>query len=150
MARKPTDYVQFKLRIRESLRRKIENAAAKQKHSANAEAVQRLSESFDFERSRANTEARDTRIVNLLIGEKGEHEKQVTQLILHAVTEIFLRGDTSWLRNPEERAEKAARIGRTVARAIELGGNTFNLDEEFDEVAFKESRLPSSLLGEEK
>jgi len=47
MARKPTDYVQFKLRIRESLRRKIEAAAEKQSISANAEAVGRLEASFE-------------------------------------------------------------------------------------------------------
>jgi hypothetical protein len=46
MARKPTDYVQFKLRIRESLRRKIERAAEKQAHSANAEAVERIEHTF--------------------------------------------------------------------------------------------------------
>jgi hypothetical protein len=46
MARKPTDYVQFKLRIREGLRRKIERAAEKQAHSANAEAVERLEHTF--------------------------------------------------------------------------------------------------------
>jgi hypothetical protein len=46
MARKPTDYVQFKLRIREALRRKIERAAEKKKISTNAEAVERIEESF--------------------------------------------------------------------------------------------------------
>ena|SRR6478672_2015482 len=49
MARKATEYVQFKLRIRESLRRKIERAALKEAHSANAEAVKRLEHTFDEE-----------------------------------------------------------------------------------------------------
>src|SRR4051794_21607120 len=49
MARKPTDYVQFKLRIREGLRRKIERAAEKRAHSANAEAVERIEQSFEEE-----------------------------------------------------------------------------------------------------
>ncbi|WOH55140.1 Arc family DNA-binding protein [Bradyrhizobium sp. BWC-3-1] len=49
MARKPTDYVQFKLRIRESLRRKIEKAAEKKATSANAEAVERIEHSFQQE-----------------------------------------------------------------------------------------------------
>jgi uncharacterized lipoprotein len=49
VARKPTDYVQFKLRIRESLRRKIERAAEKKKHSANAEAVELIERAFDEE-----------------------------------------------------------------------------------------------------
>ena len=47
MARKPTEYVQFKLRIRESLRRKIERAAELRNHSANAEAVWRIERTFD-------------------------------------------------------------------------------------------------------
>lgn len=49
MARKPTDYLQFKLRIRESLRRKIERAAEKKAISANAEAVERLEQTFEQE-----------------------------------------------------------------------------------------------------
>lgn len=46
MARKPTEYVQFKLRIRETLRRKIEKAASKKAISANAEAVERIEHTF--------------------------------------------------------------------------------------------------------
>ena len=49
MARKPTEYVQFKLRIRESLRRKIEKAAEKKAQSANAEAVERIEQTFEEE-----------------------------------------------------------------------------------------------------
>src|SRR4051812_31929721 len=49
MARKPTEYVQLKLRIRESLRRKLARAAQKEDRSANAEAVKRLEDSFDLE-----------------------------------------------------------------------------------------------------
>jgi len=49
MARKPTDFVQFKLRIREGLRRKIEREAEKKKISANAEAVERIERTFKGE-----------------------------------------------------------------------------------------------------
>jgi hypothetical protein len=49
MVRKPTEYVQFKLRIRESLRRKIEKAAEKKAQSANAEAVERIEQTFEEE-----------------------------------------------------------------------------------------------------
>jgi len=49
MARKPTEYVQFKLRIREALRRKIEKAAEKAAHSANAEAVRLIEHALDEE-----------------------------------------------------------------------------------------------------
>lgn len=50
MARKPTDFVQFKLRIREGLRRKIEREAEKKKISANAEAVERIERTFKEEK----------------------------------------------------------------------------------------------------
>jgi hypothetical protein len=49
MARKPTDIVQYKLRIRESLRRRIEQAAKKSGVSANQEMVGRLEASFEAE-----------------------------------------------------------------------------------------------------
>jgi hypothetical protein len=49
MVRKPTDFVQFKLRIRESLRRKLEKEAEKKATSANNEAVERLEQSFHIE-----------------------------------------------------------------------------------------------------
>jgi hypothetical protein len=49
MARKPTEFVQFKLRIREGLRRKIERAAEKKAHSANTEAVERIEQTFEEE-----------------------------------------------------------------------------------------------------
>jgi hypothetical protein len=47
MSRKPTEFVQFKLRIREALRRKIEKAAEKRAISANAEAVERIEFTFE-------------------------------------------------------------------------------------------------------
>jgi hypothetical protein len=49
MPRKPSDIVQYKLRIRESLRRRIEKAAKKNKTSANQEMANRLEHSFDQE-----------------------------------------------------------------------------------------------------
>src|SRR5262249_30097590 len=51
MARKPADFVQFKLRIREDLRRRLEREAEKKKISTNAEAVERLEKSFDVEKT---------------------------------------------------------------------------------------------------
>jgi hypothetical protein len=63
MARKPTDYVQFKLRIRQSLLKQIQKEAAKKKHSANNEAVERLEETFANEAK----ELRDSAIVDLLV-----------------------------------------------------------------------------------
>jgi hypothetical protein len=46
MARKPTDYVQVKIRMREALRRKLEREAEKKKHSANNEALERIEWTF--------------------------------------------------------------------------------------------------------
>jgi len=48
-ARKQTDIVQLKLRIREELRNKLERAAAKKKHSLNTEMMERLEASFTLE-----------------------------------------------------------------------------------------------------
>jgi hypothetical protein len=50
--RKPTDIVQLKLRIRETLRRRIEAAAKKRQVSANYEMTSRLQQSFDQEAQR--------------------------------------------------------------------------------------------------
>lgn len=49
MARKPTDYVQVKVRMREALRRKLEKAAEKKAISTNAEAIERIEYTFDEE-----------------------------------------------------------------------------------------------------
>jgi hypothetical protein len=49
MGRKPTDNVSLKLRLREALRRKIEKAAEKKKISTNAEAVERIEQTFEEE-----------------------------------------------------------------------------------------------------
>jgi di/tripeptidase len=49
MVRKPTEYVQFKLRVREGLRRNLEREAKKKAQSANNEAVERLEKSFEID-----------------------------------------------------------------------------------------------------
>ena len=53
MPREPTDIVEPKLRIRESLRAKLEAEATRQQTSLNAEMVRRLEDSFD-DKPRAN------------------------------------------------------------------------------------------------
>ena len=63
MAKKPTDHVQFKIRIRRSLLLKIQREAEKKKHSANTEAVARLEESF----ARDEQARRDTAILNMIV-----------------------------------------------------------------------------------
>jgi hypothetical protein len=47
--RKPTEFVQFKLRVRQELRLRLEREAKKSERSANNEAVARLEKSFDQE-----------------------------------------------------------------------------------------------------
>jgi hypothetical protein len=63
MAGKPTDYVQFKLRVRRALLVKIQREAEKKKHSANTEAVNRLQESFDL----SEQAKRDSAIIDMLV-----------------------------------------------------------------------------------
>jgi hypothetical protein len=63
MAKKPTDYVQFKLRVRRALLVKIQREAEKKKHSANTEAVARLEESF----FRSEQARRDSAIIDMLV-----------------------------------------------------------------------------------
>ncbi|MPZ40382.1 MAG: Arc family DNA-binding protein [Rhizobiales bacterium] len=46
MPRKPTDQIQLKLRFDERLRRRLEQAAARNNHSMNAEIISRLEQSF--------------------------------------------------------------------------------------------------------
>ena len=63
MAKKSTDVLQFKLRVRRSLLLKIQREAEKKKHSANTEAVARLEESFD----RSEQARRDSAIIDMLV-----------------------------------------------------------------------------------
>jgi 5-formyltetrahydrofolate cyclo-ligase len=72
MPRKPSHVLQYKLRIREALRRRIEKAAEKNGVSANQEMVRRLERSFDQEAAQSinqvatNLEAASTRLIALL------------------------------------------------------------------------------------
>src|SRR5262249_23721455 len=48
MARKPSDVIQIKIRVREDLRRKLEQAATKADRSINSEMASRLANSFNL------------------------------------------------------------------------------------------------------
>jgi hypothetical protein len=63
MARQPTEFVQFKLRLRQPLLKKIQKEAAKKKVSANVEAVERLEQSFESDPHRS----RDGAIIDMLV-----------------------------------------------------------------------------------
>lgn len=89
MPREPTDIVEPKLRIRESLRAKLEVEAARQQTSLNAEMVRRLEDSFD-DKPRANlatatrdfaTSAQDLRQIATRI-ETGWERLEATQTLL--------------------------------------------------------------------
>jgi hypothetical protein len=57
MSRKPSALLSYKLRIREALRRRIEQAATRRGVSANAEMVSRLERSFEQEAHRSIDES---------------------------------------------------------------------------------------------
>ena len=48
MARKPSDVIQIKIRVREDLRRRLEQAAKKADRSINSEMASRLADSFNL------------------------------------------------------------------------------------------------------
>jgi hypothetical protein len=48
MARKPSDVIQIKIRVREDLRRRLEQAANKADRSINSEMASRLADSFNM------------------------------------------------------------------------------------------------------
>jgi hypothetical protein len=86
----PTDYVHFKLRIRQQLVKRLQEEAAKKKHSANHEAVQRLEESF----SRDERSSRDSEILKMLLGfsAKNDNQMELFKYILSELRELG-RGD---------------------------------------------------------
>jgi hypothetical protein len=108
MARKPTDFVQFKLRIREALRRKLESEAAKKKHSANAEAVARIERTF------AADEAVPAHIEAL---KKAELDLREAGLRAKLAFEANVR-DTEILNTMVENKSEGARLLRVLAREI--------------------------------
>jgi hypothetical protein len=134
VARKPTEYVQFKLRIRESLRRKIERAALKGAHSANAEAVKRLEYTFaeeesweahhkEMEKHREEIEDQQRQWYEEQAREQAEHKAalQDSQLLrkivggdenaqLLRLMVLGLGNNPGWAANPESRKALADKV----------------------------------------
>jgi hypothetical protein len=81
--RAPTDYVQFKLRIRAPLVKKLQKEADKKKQSANSEAVERLEQSFALDES----SRRDSDILNMMLGFFAKN-KNMMQLLTHLLSEL--------------------------------------------------------------
>jgi hypothetical protein len=73
MARKPTEIVNFTLRLREDLRKRLERAADKAERSLNIEIVERLEASFA-----ADDKARDQK---QMMAKLDEIEDRVTEQI---------------------------------------------------------------------
>jgi hypothetical protein len=88
-SRKPTDYVQFKLRIRQSLLKQLQREAAKKKHSANNEAVERLEQSFDKDAQGQ----RDSAIIDMLV----DHNDVSSELLRKIAFELQKNPD--WFRS---------------------------------------------------
>jgi hypothetical protein len=84
--RKPTDYVQLKLRVRASLVKRLQKEADKKKQSANNEAVERLERTFAGEAQAS----RDTETLNLMLGlvAKDANMKHVFADIIHELAKV--------------------------------------------------------------
>ena len=115
MARKPTEYVQFKLRIRESLRRKIEKAAEKKAQSANAEAVERIEQTFE-EEERHEAWAKEME-ENQAEFDKQQQEWYAEVARQEAAEKAALR-DSLVLNMMIESQRGSAHLLRTLARAL--------------------------------
>jgi hypothetical protein len=115
MARKPTEYVQFKLRIRESLRRKIEKAAEKKARSANAEAVERIEQTFE-EEERWEAHHKDLEASQAELDEQ-QREWYAELARREAVEQAALR-DSLVLNMMIESRRGSAHLVRTLVRAL--------------------------------
>jgi hypothetical protein len=139
MSRKPTEFVQFKLRIREALRRKIEKAAEKKDISANAEAVERIERTFaqdeasermlskieELQRQHYEEEARekalyqaaltDSLALKTLVG--GEENAGLIRLMV-----LGLGNNPKWAATPESRKDFADKVHHFII-SVDLKGN---------------------------
>jgi hypothetical protein len=86
--RKPTDYVQLKLRVRASLVKRLQKEADKKKQSANNEAVERLERTFAGEVQAS----RDTETLNLMLGlvTRNPEMKTVLAVIINEIGKLDL------------------------------------------------------------
>jgi hypothetical protein len=157
MARKPTDYVQFKIRMREALRRKLERAAELKDISANAEAIERIEATFKQEEQFA---AREKHIQEH--EEEFEHKQrefwaeQEKERLLHVAAlrdsrilnmmvefkyagALLLRliareiaGNTDWVATPESKKAFADKINSIITDRDFAGDFIRPTEEEFE------------------
>jgi hypothetical protein len=115
MARKSTDHVQFKLRIRESLRRKLERAAQKKAISTNAEAVERIEYTFEEEERR---EAHDRELEERKDELDAQQREWYAELARQEAAEKAAFRDSFVLNMMLESSHGSARLLRALARAL--------------------------------
>jgi Arc-like DNA binding domain len=76
MAKKPVEHVQFKLRVQQSLLKRLQKESAKKGHSANSEAVERLEQSFGKD-TRAE---RDRAVIGMLVAHDGVNSSMLRDI----------------------------------------------------------------------
>jgi hypothetical protein len=117
MPRKPSAILDYKLRIRESLRRKIEQAAKKGQVSMNYEMASRLERSFEQDALRSIDEIRgDLDVIRARVGE-AVHDLNLQGDLVRAVEALIEQLPTTVLDDP------SGRVGEAVAgvqRALKM------------------------------
>jgi hypothetical protein len=113
VAKKATDYVQFKLRIRRSLLLKLQREAEKKKQSANTEAVARLEDSF----SRNEQARRDSAILDMLVD-----NDNVSSAVLRLVADKIKKAPKSFSNAADLIASlNFSAYGKEIQERIESG-----------------------------
>jgi hypothetical protein len=131
--RKKTDIVQFKLRIREALRRRLEAAAGAEERSLNSEIAHRLENSFEQEKSLHMLEAllapgpglELVRAVGIILGNAGRdwNTPPKSDVVAEAIRKIVgllsheLRPDENSFPNHKER-DSADQLAWPAACAV--------------------------------
>ena len=118
--RKKTDFVQFKIRFRESLRSRLELAAKGQERSLNSEIVARLEQSFDREgltRLRDQTEKALTSIV-----EQNRRREYLIELEVKRLREAFYESNPNIKRVEEMLKAHDDKRSQTTRRRTETEG----------------------------
>jgi hypothetical protein len=96
MARKPTDFVQVKIRMREALRRKLERSALLRDHSTNAEALGRIERTFaqdeEIAAAAEKMEAREAELREMFQQQAEEQAKREAKYAMALRDSMLLTG----------------------------------------------------------
>jgi hypothetical protein len=107
MARKPTDLVPTMLRMEESLRKRLERAAKKNRQSLNSEMVERLALSMEPPVSAAPVRQRDELVTALLGSDEAADLLQRLAFVLQT-----MRGE--WPQTQAERRQLASELSAEI------------------------------------